>query len=235
MYTDTEVWCNWSNHGGTYRYKVEGLTDGQTIIFKNANALVLKVSQDGEYLVNWGNSISNRYLKFGMVQESCNIKLTILNTDTVSYTFTQYSWNVPSYRGIHGFIYGDIWNYIEGAVQQYSSTEKVNITYITNNPENFSESSSNKEIQIKTPGFNEGWIKEFELGQTGNVIANSLGGSDTKYKADYTWNYTGTNLRCLFSGGHASYGSKCGLAYLVCNIWVGYAFSPLGFYLTTYK
>lgn len=235
LYGDTEVWCDLSNHGGTYRYKVEGLTDGQTIKFKNVNTLVLEVSQDGEYLVNWGDNASSRYLKFGMVQESCNIKLTILNTDTVSYTLTQYGWNVPSYRGIHGFIYGDIWNYIEGAVQQYSSTEKVNITYITNNPENFSESSSNKEIQIKTPGFNEGWIKEFELGQTGNVIVNSLGGSDAKYKADYTSYHTRTNLRCLLSGGHAHYGSKCGLAFLHCYLGVGHAYSDLGFYLTTYK
>lgn len=150
-------------------------------------------------------------------------------------TYSQNSWNVPSYRGIHGFIYGDIWNYIEGAVQQYSSTEKVNITYITNNPENFSNSSSNKEIQIKTPGFDEGFIKEFELGQTGNVIAKSLGGSYNKYKADYTWHYTVTNLRCLFSGGHATYGSKCGLAFLACYFGVGYAHSYLGFYLITYK
>lgn len=150
-------------------------------------------------------------------------------------TYSQNGWNVPSYRGIHGFIYGDIWNYIEGAVQQYNSTEKVNITYITNNSENFSESSSNKEIQIKTPGFNDGWIKEFELGQTGNVIANSLGGSDTKYKADYTWHQMGTNLRCLLSGGGAHYGSRCGLAYLLCHFGVGYASSSLGFYLITYK
>ena len=150
-------------------------------------------------------------------------------------TYSQNSWNVPSYRGIHGFIYGDIWNYIEGAVQQYSSTEKVNITYITNNPENFSESSSNKEIQIKTPGFNVGFIKEFELGQTGNVIAKSLGGSDNKYKSDYTWHYTGTNLRCLFSGGKAGNGARCGLACLSCDNGVGLADSDLGFYLITYK
>ena len=150
-------------------------------------------------------------------------------------TYSQNSWNVPSYRGIHGFIYGDILNYIEGAVQQYNSTEKVNITYITNNPENFSDSSSNKEIQIKTPGFSGGWIKEFELGQTGNVIANSLGGNDTKYKVDYTWHYTGTTLRCLFSGGFAKDGSRCGLACLHCNYGVGRAYSYLGFYLITYK
>ena len=150
-------------------------------------------------------------------------------------TYSQNSWNVPSYRGIHGFIYSDIWNYIEGAVQQYNSTEKVNITYITNNSENFSESSSNKEIQIKTPGFNGGWIKEFEFGQTGNVIANSLGGNGTKYKADYTWHYTGTNLRCLLSGGLANIGSQCGLACLYCGGGVGLAGSNLGFYLITYK
>ena len=150
-------------------------------------------------------------------------------------TYSQNSWNVPSYRGIHGFIYGDIWNYIEGAVQQYSSTEKLNITYITNNPENFSESSSNKEIQIKTPGFSEGFIKEFELGQTGNVIAKSLGGSYNKYKADYTWHSTDTSLRCLFSGGSAHYGSQCGLSFLSCYYGVGCAYSDLGFYLITYK
>ena len=150
-------------------------------------------------------------------------------------TYSQNSWNVPSYKGIHGFIYGDIWNYIEGAVQQYSSTEKVNITYITNNPENFSDSSSNKEIQIKIPGLYEGWIKEFELGQTGNVIAKSLGGDNNKYKADYTWHNTGTNLRCLFSGGDANHGSRCGLACLYCLDGVSGASSGLGFYLITYK
>lgn len=150
-------------------------------------------------------------------------------------TYSQNSWNVPSYRGIHGFIYGDIWNYIEGTVKQYSSTEKVNIIYITNNPENFSESSSNKEIQIKTPGFDEGLIKEFELGQTGNVVANSLDESDTKYKADYTWHYTETGLNCLLSGGDAFVGSGCGLACLFCSFGVGDANSGLGFYLITYK
>lgn len=150
-------------------------------------------------------------------------------------TYSQDSWNVPSYRGIHGFIYGDILNYIEGAVQQYNFTENVNITYITNNSENFSDSSSNKEIQIKTPEFNEGWIKEFELGQTGNVIANSLRGSDTKYKADYTYHYTIPVFCCLQSGGNAYYGSQCGLAYLDCYNQVGYDNSNLGFYLITYK
>ena len=150
-------------------------------------------------------------------------------------THTEQTWNVPSYRGIHGFIYGDIWSYIEGTVQQYNSTERANITYITNNPVNFSESVQNKEIQVKTPGIDEGYIKEFEFGQTGNVIANAIGGSDAAYKSDYTYGYTETNLRCLLSGGNAFSGSQSGLVCQSYHNDVDLANSWTGFYLTTYK
>ena len=221
-YANFNVQLNYNSALTSDGYKQGGLGDGisssnQWNNYNGANPLMPL-----DYNLSLGNNSGIKQRKSVMFEYNGS-------------TYSQNSWNVPSYRGIHGFIYGDIWNYIEGAVQKYNSTEKVNITYITNNSENFSESYSNKEIQIKTPGFDEGFIKEFELGQTGNVIANSLGGSVTKYKADYTWHYIGTNLRCLFSGGNADNGFKCGLAYLFCDYGVGLAYSALGFYLITYK
>lgn len=61
---------------GTYRYKIEGLTGGQTVVFKRQQGNLI-ITTDGEYDVNWGSNLGDRYITFGLVQESCNIKITI--------------------------------------------------------------------------------------------------------------------------------------------------------------
>lgn len=106
LYNDWMLLTDYTNVGGTHRYKIEGLTGGQTIVFKRQQGN-LTITTDGEYDVNWGTNYNNRFITFGLVQENCNIKITILSSPECTYTFTQRQLDVPCYRGFNIFWYGD--------------------------------------------------------------------------------------------------------------------------------
>lgn len=95
-----EIYEDWSlsstpiNVGGTHRYKIEGLTGGQTIVFKRQQG-DLTITTDGEYDVNWGTDYNDRYITFGLVQKSCDIKITVISSSIVTYTpLTQIQLNI---------------------------------------------------------------------------------------------------------------------------------------------
>ena len=76
----------------------------------------------------------------------------------------------------------------------------------------------------------DGYIKSFDLRETGEIIPSSTGGSASTYMCDYHWcNASSTALRTLRVGGRAFYGSASGLGYFGSYGGVSFADSAVGF------
>lgn len=184
IYSDWMLKTSYYKIVGTYRYKIEGLTGGQTVVFKRQQGN-LTITTDGEYDVNWGSNLSDRYITFGLVQESCNIKITILNSPAFAYEpFNQVQLDVPCYRGFNTFWYGDVALVIENFISKYDSTYRSRTFYFTDNPANFSDDIANKETVIDIDRPNNDWIKNIIVYKTANLIIN-----ETSDNPNYTRSY----------------------------------------------
>lgn len=227
------VSTDWSAVGGTHRYKIEGLTENQTITFYDGyyGSVVATITTDGEYDVNWGNirsTHSTRCIKAGLLQRSCNIKITILNAPPFTYkTLDQVQFNVPCYRGFNTFWYGDIWLFIENYLSRHDSTSNKRKFYFTDNPNNFSDDTNNKEIVIDVDVVGNNWAKNIIVGQTANLITNK-----TSNNANYMHSYRRENLNNTIGittvGGNAT-SSRCGLVSLSIGDEVYNNYTNVGF------
>lgn len=227
LYNDWILYTDAINVGGTHRYKIEGLTGGQTIVFKRQQDN-LTITTDGEYDVNWGTNYSNRYITFGLVQENCNIKITILSSPEYTYTFSQNQLNIPCYRGFNIFWYGDTWLNIENFISKYDSTSDKRKFYFTDNPNNFSNDINNKEHIIEINPDLTGWAKEIAIGNNADLITNKVSNS-SNYTNCYRWDNADTSVHTTLVGGCAAAGALCGLAFLPCRDGVGRAYSHIAF------
>lgn len=227
LYNDWILYTDAINVGGTHRYKIEGLTGGQTIVFKRQQDN-LTITTDGEYDVNWGTNYSNRYITFGLVQENCNIKITILSSPEYTYTFSQNQLNIPCYRGFNIFWYGDTWLNIENFISKYDSTSDKRKFYFTDNPNNFSNDINNKEHIIEINPDLTGWAKEIAIGNNADLITNKVSNS-SNYTNCYRWDNADTSVHTTLVGGSAADGAVCGLACLPCSYGVGDAGSSVAF------
>lgn len=146
-------------------------------------------------------------------------------TDTVATK----TFKVPRWRGFDN-PFGDIWTNLDGVVIQRTAANEISSVYTTTNKEEFTDVIGSKTIA----GYEvaqDGYIKEFDLGETAEIIPSSCtGASATTYICDYhSCNATSTELRTLLVGGRASYGGLAGLGcFDSCND-VGVAFSDVGF------
>lgn len=212
------VTTDWSAVGGTHRYKIEGLTENQTITFYDGyyGSVVATITTDGEYDVNWGNirsTNSTRCIRTSLGQKSCNIKITILNAPSFTYkTLDQVQFNVPCYRGFNTFWYGDIWMFIENYLSKHDSTSNKRKFYFTDNPNNFSDDPDNKEIVIDVDVVGNNWAKNIIVGQTANLITNKTSNNANymhSYRKEGSYNDSGITI----VGGDAT-SSRCGLVSL---------------------
>ena len=227
MFRDYMLYTNAINVGGTHKYKIEGLTGGQTIIFKRQKGN-LTVTTDGEYDIDWGTNYNYRYIAFGLVQESCNIKITIINSPLFTYTFTQKRFDVPCYRGFNTFWYGDVWLNIENFLSQFDSVSNKRKFYYTDDVAKFSNDISNKEHIIEVNSSLSGWAKEITIGSNADLITNQVT-NNSNYMNSYRYDDTDTFIHSTFVGGSASHGSDCGLVCLACNLGVVDVGSLIGF------
>ena len=227
MFSDYMLYTNAINVGGTHKYKIEGLTGGQTIIFKRQKGN-LTVTTDGEYDIDWGTNYNYRYIAFGLVQESCNIKITIINSPLFTYTFTQKRFDVPCYRGFNTFWYGDVWLNIENFLSQFDSVSNKRKFYYTDDVAKFSNDISNKEHIIEVNSSLSGWAKEITIGSNADLITNQVT-NNSNYMNSYRYDNTDTFIHSTFVCGSAAYGSSCGLVCLDCGSVVGRAGSGIGF------
>ena len=74
-----------------------------------------------------------------------------------------------------------------------------------------------------------GYVKEWNLGNTAEIIPRLNGGNTTQYKCNYHWINNATGLRTLILGGGAGSSSDAGLGSFDSSGVVDYAYATIGF------
>ena len=138
---------------------------------------------------------------------------------------------MPRWRGFDN-PFGDIWTNLDGIIIQGDAEGNPKTVYTTTDPNNYGDNESAKNA-MEIAGHEihqDGYTKEFDLGEAAHIIPESVGGDTTKYKCDYHW--TGakdTSLRTLLVGSYASNGAYAGLGAFYSCAGVSYSYAPIGF------
>lgn len=153
---------------------------------------------------------------------------TVINESTtvVSKTF-----KVPRWRGFDN-PFGDIWTNLDGIILERTAANQPSSVYTTTDPTAFGDDNTakGKMTVAGTEIASDGWIKDYDLGETGAIIPSVVGGSATTYMCDYHYcNASSTALRTLFVGGGTNNGGNAGFGYFYSTYGVGFAFTFAGF------
>lgn len=137
------------------------------------------------------------------------------------------------WRGIEN-PFGDIWHNVDGIIINSSSIEKNGVkfseVYSTDNPELYSDSNYQAMDKVgEEYSGGAGYIKEWDLGSTAEIIPRSNGGNTTQYKCDYHYVGIDTGLRMLFLGGGADSGANAGLGYFYSARGAAYSDADVSF------
>ena len=158
--------------------------------------------------------------------------MTIVTSITDGGDPTQtYNFLVPRWRGFDN-PFGDILTNLDGIIIQKDAEGNLSTVYTTTDPNNYGDDESAKNaMEIAGHEINEdGYTKEFDLGEAAHIIPKSVGGDTTEYKCDYHWpNFEDTSLNTLIVGGCANLGAGAGLGYFVSNGGVSYSYAGIGF------
>ena len=128
------------------------------------------------------------------------------------------------YRGLE-CPFGDIWYNLDGVIVDANHSDN-DIVYTCQNPEFYSEEITNNFKKQGLSIHTNGTVGEFNLGNTGDILASSVSGA----KSDY--HYVGdinTTLRTLLAGGNAVNGGPAGPGYLYSYDGVSYSNASIGF------
>lgn len=153
---------------------------------------------------------------------------TVINEST---TVASKTFKVPRWRGFDN-PFGDIWTNLDGIILERTAANQPSSVYTTTDPTAFGDDNTakGKMTVAGTEIASDGWIKDYDLGETGEIIPSVVGGSATTYMCDYHYcNASSTALRTLLVGGHARYGSYAGLGYFDSANGVGDAHAFVGF------
>lgn len=138
---------------------------------------------------------------------------------------------MPRWRGFDN-PFGDIWTNLDGIIIQGDAEGNPKTVYTTTDPDNYGDNESVKNA-MEIAGHEihqDGYTKEFDLGEAAHIIPESVGGDTTKYKCDYHW--TGardTSLRTLIVGSDAFNGAYAGLGNFYSLSGVSDSYTTLGF------
>ena len=126
--------------------------------------------------------------------------------------------------------FGDIYTNLDGVVIQRTVANEISSVYTTTDKEEFTDVTGNKTIA----GYEvaqDGYIKEFDLGETAEIIPSSCtGASPTTYMGDCHWcNSLSIALRTLLVGGNADVSSHAGLSCFYSRDDVSSVSSTVGF------
>lgn len=139
--------------------------------------------------------------------------------------------SMPRWRGFDN-PFGDIQTNLDGIIIQVDAEGNTKTVYTTTDPNNYGDDESAKNA-MEIAGHEihqDGYTKEFDLGEAAHIIPESVGGNTTKYKCDYHWTGTkNTSLRPLFVGGRTHDGARAGLGYFNSDSGMLYSFAYLGF------
>lgn len=174
------------------------------------------------------NGYTNEFGNGTNIKAMTMVMPTISGGEPTSST-TQY---VPRWHGIEN-LFGDIWNNVDGIIINSSSIvengKKYSEVYATEDPLLYSDSDYSK-MRVVGIELNEGgYVKEWDLGNTAEIIPRLNGGNTTQYKCDYHWIDNATGLRTLILGGSANSGGGAGLGGFYSRYGVGDAHANFGF------
>lgn len=225
-------YCGYCDVGGDMTVTIQGLQEGQSVIFRASPGMEdVEVSTNEQVVIPWPQSNVARYIYFGFTGE-CNITLTIDANPAVEYkNINGGTTNVIRYRGIEN-IFGDIWTNLEGVIIRYDNhASGTHDVYTTTNPEYFQDSATDNMELIGTETASEGYVKEFNLGDKANIIPSiCTGANGTTYKCDYHYTYDlGSSLGIFIVGGSAYGGSYAGLGYLYSSASTAHSGVDVGF------
>ena len=147
---------------------------------------------------------------------------TVINEST---TVASKTFKVPRWRGFDN-PFGDIWTNLDGIILERTAANQPSSVYTTTDPTAFGDDNTakGKMTVVGTEIASDGWIKDYDLGETGEIIPSVVGGSATTYMCDYHHcNASSTALRTLVVGGSTHYGGGAGLGCFNSNYRVGYA------------
>ena len=153
---------------------------------------------------------------------------TVINEFT---TVASKTFKVPRWRGFDN-PFGDIWTNLDGIILERTAAHQPSSVYTTTDPTAFGDDNTakGKMTVAGTEIASDGWIKDYDLGETGEIIPSVVDGSATTYMCDYHYcNASRTALRTLLVGGRASNGSYAGLGYFDSFNGVGNAGAAVGF------
>lgn len=142
-----------------------------------------------------------------------------------------YNFSVPRWRGFDN-PFGDIWTNLDGVIIQGDAGGNPKNVYATSDPANYGDDEASK-LKMEIVGHEihqNGYTKEFDLGETAQIIPIMMRGDATQGKCDYHW--TGSkdaSLRTLLVGCSASYGSDAGLGGFYSYDGVSASYSAFGF------
>ena len=158
--------------------------------------------------------------------------ITVVTPTTSDGNPTQtYNFSVPRWRGFDN-PFGDILTNLDGIIIQEDAEENTSTVYTTTDPNNYGDDESAKNaMEIAGHEINEdGYTKEFDLGEAAHIIPESVGGDTTKYKCDYHQSGSNdTSLRTLVVGGVVSNDADAGLGYFNSGGGVSYSDMYIGF------
>lgn len=125
--------------------------------------------------------------------------------------------------------FGDTWTNLDGIVLKRDSANAESKVYTTTDSSKFNGTPSVMNVAgIEVA--EDGYTKEFDLGETGEIIPQLVGGSGSTYKCDRHQCYASLiNNRTLLVGGDAIAGGQAGLGQFYSNHAIGFAHFYVGF------
>ena len=221
---------------GSASYTVSGLQSGQQVQFTCSGQTTQTLDSDGQITMDWGtDGAQTRYVRVNFTGE-CNISIVCNSTTTTIANYPSQSITVNRWRGFDN-LFGDIWTNLDGVIidaDAASHANQMDYVYTCNTPENFADTITGEYQKIAESTHSEGYVKAFDLGDTANIIASSVGGGASTYMCDYHWTGNAdTTLRTLLVGGLAPDGSYAGLGSLASGTGVSFSYTYVGFRLVT--
>ena len=174
------------------------------------------------------NGYTNEFGNGTNIKEMTIVMPTVSGGEPTSST-TLY---VPRWHGIEN-PFGDIFNNVDGIIINSSSIvengKKYSEVYATEDPLLYSDSDYSKMRVVGIELDENGYIKEWDLGNTAEIIPRLNRGNTTQYKCDFHWITDATGLRVLVLGGDATPGSGAGLGSFDSRNGVGATATLIGF------
>lgn len=212
----------WSNFNGYYPFVPCGYTNSlgnKTGVVSFTMPFEYDSNGSANYIGEY--NAATAYVAGNYVSSGTSLYVCILAstgnavTNTTYFTpVTRKTVNVPSYRGVEN-PFGHVWKWTDGCKCMIQSDASGGISefYVCDTPANFTSSgTTNYQLRGNLPRV-EGYVKEVILGEYGEIMPLSVGGSSTTYFCDYFYTSkpaSGIDERGVLFGGGAYYGASAG-------------------------